>query len=263
MSNWLTLNAVGYSYGANTVFHGLTVQVPEDEHVLAIVGPSGIGKSTIVKVLAGHLSPSHGEVVVCGEKVLGPAPTRPVVFQDYNLFPWMTVLDNVVFGLKCAGVPVAERRRRGRALLARLCMDDTEKLLPSMLSGGMQQRVGIARALAVSPNCILMDEPFSALDNEMKESLCQDISSLAAEQNTRFVIITHDLTDAVFLGNRILTMKSARQALEYRIENPYHPRPIDFRYTKEFFAHIERVKAMLTGSERDRATPALSERNTS
>jgi NitT/TauT family transport system ATP-binding protein len=251
----LTLDAVSYSYGTNTVLRNLTLEVPEDEHVLAVVGPSGIGKSTIVKLIAGHLQPSHGTIVVCGEKVEGPAPTRPVVFQDYNLFPWKTVLDNVVFGLKCAGVPVAERHRRGRELLAKLRMNDTEKLLPSMLSGGMQQRVGIARALAVSPNCVLMDEPFSALDNEMKETLCHEISGLVAEQSTRFVVITHDLSDAVFLGNRILALKPSGETLAHRIASPLHPRPIDFRYSKEFLTHIEYIKRMLaSGKHRENAT---------
>ena len=249
MNSWLTLDGVGFSYGSNTVFTGLSVEVSADESVLAIVGPSGIGKSTIIKVLAGHLRPSQGDVTVCGETVRGPAATRPVVFQDYNLFPWKTVLDNVVFGLKCAGVAPAERQRRGRDLLTKLRMKDAEDLLPSMLSGGMQQRVGLARALAVSPNCILMDEPFSALDNEMKEALCLEISGLVAEENTRFVIVTHDLSDAVFLGNHILAITSFGDTIEYRIASPSHPRTLDFRYSREFLAHIECLRRMLAGGE--------------
>ena len=249
MNSWLTLDRVDFSYGSDTVFAGLSVEVSANESVLAIVGPSGIGKSTIIKVLAGHLRPSQGDVIVCGEKVRGPAATRPVVFQDYNLFPWKTVLDNVVFGLKCAGVAHAERQRRGRELLTKLRMKDAEDLLPSMLSGGMQQRVGLARALAVSPNCILMDEPFSALDNEMKETLCLEISSLVAEESTRFVIVTHDLADAVFLGNHILVITSSGDTIEYRIDSPFHPRTLDFRYSREFLAHIECLRGMLAGGE--------------
>ncbi len=249
MNSWLTLDDVGFSYGSNTVFNGLSVEVSAGESILAIVGPSGIGKSTIIKVLAGHLQPSQGEVTVCGEKVRGPAATRPVVFQNYNLFPLKTVLDNVVFGLKCAGVALVERQRQGRDLLTKLRMKDTEDLLPSMLSGGMQQRVGLARVLAVSPNCILMDEPFSALDNEMKEALCIEISNLVAKENTRFVIVTHDLSDAVFLGNHILAITPSGDTVEYKITSPTHPRTLDFRYSHEFLAHIECLKRMLVGGE--------------
>lgn len=245
MNSWLVLKSLGFSYGAHSIFRDLTLEVSEDEHVVAIVGPSGIGKSTIIKVIAGHLQPTQGEVIVCGEKVVGPAPTRPVVFQDYNLFPWMTVLDNVAFGLKCAGISTIERHRRSRNLLEKLGMSDAEKMLPSMLSGGMQQRVGIARALAVSPNCILMDEPFSALDNEMKEVLCLEISALAAERNIRFILITHDLSDAVFLGNRIVAVRPFGTMGQYRISQPTHPRTVDFRYSKEFLTHIERVRQMI------------------
>jgi NitT/TauT family transport system ATP-binding protein len=255
MSSWLSLNAVSYSYGANTVFDELTVEAAEDESVLAIVGPSGIGKSTIIKVLAGHLEPSHGEVFVCGERVEGPSATRPVVFQDYNLFLWKTVLDNVVFGLKCAGILAAERQRLGRELLTKMRLEHAENLLPSMLSGGMQQRVGLARALAVSPNCVLMDEPFSAVDNEMKEALCLEISALVKEQNTRFVIVTHDLSDAVFLGNRILAIRSCGSTVEYAIASPPHPRSLDFRYSKEFLSHIESLRRMLAGEEHGPTTP--------
>lgn len=260
MSSWLVLKSLGFSYGAHAVFSGLTLEASDDEHVVAMVGPSGIGKSTIVKVIAGHLQASQGEVIVRGEKVTGPGPTRPVVFQDYNLFPWMTVLDNVAFGLKCAGMPAAERHRHARDLLAKLKMSDSEKLLPSMLSGGMQQRVGIARALAVSPNCILMDEPFSALDNEMKEALCLEISTLAAERNIRFIVITHDLSDAVFLGNRIVAIRPSGGMGQYRIAKPAHPRTADFRHSKEFLTHIENVRQMIAGKNNgDGATSSTDE----
>src|SRR6185436_18189307 len=181
MSDWLVAEGVGFAYGRQAVFRGLSFAVPESAPVLAVVGPSGAGKSTLVKLLAGHL--------------------RPAAFQDYNLFPWKTVLDNVTFGLKCAGVPAAERQRRGRELLARLRLAGTEALHPALLSGGMQQRVGLARALAVAPRCILLDKPFSALDEEIKLDLCLEITRLVAEEGTRFVLVTHDLAAAVFLAD--------------------------------------------------------------
>jgi NitT/TauT family transport system ATP-binding protein len=246
MEPWLNLESVGFSYPGKTIFRSLNLVLSPDQPVLAIVGPSGVGKTTLIKLLAGHLSLSRGTIAICGERVDGPTASRPVVFQDYNLFPWKNVLDNVVFGLKCAGVPPAERERRGRELLRRMRLEGTEALLPPMLSGGMQQRVGLARALAVSPKCVLMDEPFSALDNELRESFCLGLSELVAE-GSRFILVTHDLSDAIFLGDRILVLRGNGEEVEYQVETPRHPRPLLFRYTPEFLGHIERLKRLLAG----------------
>jgi NitT/TauT family transport system ATP-binding protein len=225
MSDWLAAEGLGFSYGERAVFRDLSFAVPESEPVLAVVGPSGAGKSTLVRLLAGHLRPDAGRLAFDGAEVRGPAASRPVVFQDYNLFPWKTVLDNVTFGLKCAGVPAAERRRRGLELLERLHLAGTGPLHPAQLSGGMQQRVGLARALAVSPRCILLDEPFSALDDEIKLDLCLEITRLVAEEGTRFVLVTHDLAAADFLADRALVLRGPGEAMVRTLAPAPHPRP--------------------------------------
>jgi NitT/TauT family transport system ATP-binding protein len=225
MTDWIAADGIDFAYGPRTVFRGLSFAVPESEPVLAVVGPSGAGKSTLLKLLAGHLRPAAGRLTFDGAEVLGPSATRPVVFQDYNLFPWKTVLDNVTFGLKCAGVPAVDRRKRGLELLARLHLDGTEALHPVQLSGGMQQRVGLARALAVSPRCILLDEPFSALDDEIKLDLCLEITRLVAEEGTRFVLVTHDLAAADFLADRALVLREPGVATMRTLAPAPHPRP--------------------------------------
>jgi NitT/TauT family transport system ATP-binding protein len=224
MSDWLAADGLDFFYSARPVFHGLSFAVPETEPVLAVVGPSGAGKSTLLKLLAGHLRPAAGRLTFDGAEVRGPSAERPVVFQDYNLFPWKTVLDNVTFGLKCTGVPAAERRRRGLELLERLHLAGTEALHPAQLSGGMQQRVGLARALAVSPRCILLDEPFSALDDGIKLDLCLEITRLVAEEGTRFVLVTHDLAAADFLADRALILRAGEATVRTLPPAP-HPRP--------------------------------------
>jgi NitT/TauT family transport system ATP-binding protein len=245
MSDWLVADGVDFSYGPRPVFKGLTFAVPASEPVLAVVGPSGAGKSTLVKLLAGHLRADAGRLAFDGAPVRGPGADRPVVFQDYNLFPWKTVLDNVTFGLKCAGVPAAERQRRGRELLARLHLAGTEGLHPAMLSGGMQQRVGLARALAVSPRCILLDEPFSALDEEIKLDLCLEITRLVAEEGTRFVLVTHDLAAAVFLADRALVLRGPGEAAVRALGLAPHPRPRDLDASPAALARTAELKRFL------------------
>jgi ABC-type nitrate/sulfonate/bicarbonate transport system ATPase subunit len=221
---WLAAEGVDFAYPGRPVLRGVRFAVPEEEPVLVVVGPSGAGKSTLLKLLAGHLRPDAGRLSFFGAPIAGPSALRPVVFQDYNLFPWKTVLDNVTFGLKCAGVPAAERRRRGREALARLRLSGTEPLYPAELSGGMQQRVGLARALAVAPRSILMDEPLSALDDDIKLELCCEITRLVAEEGTRFVIVTHDLAAAAFLGDRALLLPGRGEAREVPLPRQPHPR---------------------------------------
>lgn len=242
MSDWLAAEDVGFSYAGRTVFRGLRFAVPESEPVLAVVGASGAGKSTLIKLLAGHLRPGSGRLTHFGEEIRGPEARRPVVFQDHNLFPWKSVLDNVTFGLKCAGVPAGERRRRGEELLARLGLSGTESQYPAQLSGGMQQRVGLARALAVSPRCILMDEPFSALDDVIKLELCREVTRLVAEERTHFVVVTHDLNVAAFLGDRALILRAPGQASEIGLGGQPHPRGWEILDSPESLDRLRRLR---------------------
>ncbi len=245
MAEWLRLEDLRFAYGTRRVFDGLSLFVPDDGPVTVLVGRTGVGKTTLVSLIAGLLRPEAGRILVNGKPVSGPAPSRPVVFQNYNLFPWMSVQDNVAFGLKCQGVPTSERYRRARELLARMRLEGTEDLLPTMLSGGMKQRVGLARALAVEPDCVLMDEPLSAVDSATKDALLAELTRLAAEGRPRFLLVTHDLADAVFLGDRVLLLRDGTTVVSHRVEAPSHPRPPEFRYAPAFRNQIRQFRASL------------------
>jgi NitT/TauT family transport system ATP-binding protein len=257
MSDWLVVESLSHGFSGRWIIDRLSLRIAAGEPILAVVGPSGIGKSTLLRILAGHIRPASGRVDVAGEAVVRPSSSRPMVFQDHNLFPWKTVMDNVTFGLKCQGMPRRERNRRGQELLGKLRMPEAaEYLYPSQLSGGMQQRVGLARALAVSPACILMDEPFSALDGEMRESLCEEISRIAAEHCTHFVIVTHDLADAAFLADNILVF--GRDGTARRISNAGdpHPRSRTIRFTKGGQDRILQLRRALEFTEYPTEEPA-------
>jgi NitT/TauT family transport system ATP-binding protein len=223
LDSWLALRDFAFGYGRKPVLSRLNLGVPDTAPVLAVVGPSGVGKSTLIGLLAGHLKPSMGTLIVCGEVVTDSSSARPVVFQDHNLFPWMTVLENVAFGLKCQGIGREERDRQGRALLALMGLQDSEGLYPAALSGGMSQRVGLARALAVGPRCILLDEPFHALDPHTRGTLRDELIRLVTRRSMRAVIVTHDVEDAVRMAGMVLVL---RDVLTHAIlDLSHHPLP--------------------------------------
>ena len=206
--NWLAIESLEFRYAYRPVVSGLSLTVPDSCRTVAVVGPSGVGKSTLLALLAGHILPHGGHIQVCGETVTGPSASRPMVFQDHNLFPWMTVLGNVVFGLKCLGVNRVERRQRGLALLQTMGLEDVADDFPSMLSGGMRQRVGLLRTLAVEPRCILLDEPFQALDAVSRQSICQEFGDIVRRRGVHSVIVTHDLNEAALLAERVLLIRA-------------------------------------------------------
>lgn len=225
LDDWLVLRDVSFGYGHRRVLNGLSLAVPDRAPVLAVVGPSGVGKSTLIGLLAGHLKASTGSLRVCGQPADTPSAARPVVFQDHNLFPWMTVLENVVFGLKCRGMGREERERRGRALLALMRLEAFETHYPAALSGGMSQRVGLARALAVEPQCLLLDEPFHALDGRVRETLRDEIVRLVTERSMRAVVVTHDVTDAVRMAGMVLVLHDAATFATLDLSRYPLPRP--------------------------------------
>ena len=173
---------------------------------VCVLGPSGCGKSTLLGALAGHLLPSRGSITVDGAAVKGPHAERGLVFQHHTLFPWRRVIDNVAFGLKMQGVPKAERRRRALELLALVGLQDFAQHYPAQLSGGMKQRVEIARVLINHPRVMLMDEPFGALDAQTRLMMQQLLLELWARIKTTIVFITHDIDEALFLADRIVVM---------------------------------------------------------
>jgi NitT/TauT family transport system ATP-binding protein len=171
---------------------------------LCLVGPSGGGKSTILNLLAGLVSPTSGSVLWEGEPVSGPARERAVVFQDAALFPWLSLEQNIAFPLELAGVPKAERRARTEELLRLVHLLKFRKSYPHELSGGMRQRGAIARALATKPRMVLFDEPFAALDGQMRELLQNEVERIVRATGTTMVFVTHQIDEAVRLGDRVL-----------------------------------------------------------
>jgi len=181
----------------------LTVQ---DGEFLTILGPSGCGKTTLLRMIAGLLPWDDGEILVNGRPVTGPGPERALVFQSFALLPWATILDNVAFGLELRGVVKAKRDARAAELIDLVGLTGFESRLPGQLSGGMQQRVGLARALAVDPKILLMDEPFGALDEQTRRLLQEELLQIWEATRKTVIFITHSMEEAVLLGDRVALM---------------------------------------------------------
>jgi len=193
-----------------TALNDISFQINEGEFV-CIVGPSGCGKSTLLRMIAGLDRPSSGEIRFRGDLLTAPHPKISMVFQTFALLPWRTVLENVAFGLEVQNVSKHERENTARELLGMVGLKDSENLYPKQLSGGMKQRVGIARALAIDPEVVLMDEAFSAIDEFTAEALREEVAEIHAETRKTFLLVTHNLPEAIELADRILVL-SARPA---------------------------------------------------
>jgi NitT/TauT family transport system ATP-binding protein len=191
--------------GTLVVLKDIDMMIEQGEFICA-VGASGSGKSTLLRQIAGLDSPTTGEVLIDGKRVIGPGPDRGMVFQHYTLYPWMTVQGNTEFGLKLQGVPKKQRREQASYYLSVVGLSKFARSLPKELSGGMKQRVAIARALASEPKVLLMDEPFGALDVHTKEAMHEFMLDLWQRTNITVFMITHDVEEAVFLSNRIYAL---------------------------------------------------------
>jgi ABC-type nitrate/sulfonate/bicarbonate transport system ATPase subunit len=181
----------------------LTVRAGE---FLTILGPSGCGKTTLLRMIAGLIPWDDGEITVDGRPVVGPGPERAMVFQSFALMPWASILDNVAFGLELRGVSKGKRRARAEELIDLVGLTGFESRLPGQLSGGMQQRVGLARALAVDPEILLMDEPFGALDEQTRRLLQEELLQIWETTQKTVIFITHSMEEAVLLGDRVALM---------------------------------------------------------
>jgi len=188
--------------------------------IVAIVGPNGSGKSTLLRVIAGLLAPDSGSVMVEGRPVTGPDPSVGFVFQEPRLLPWRSALDNVAYPLELAGVERATRRDRARDLLRLVGLAGFAEARPSELSGGMRQRVGIARALALGPSVLLLDEPFSALDALTRDRFNLELLRLWERTATTIVLVTHSIPEAVFLADRVLVLSPQPGRIEAEIPSP-------------------------------------------
>jgi NitT/TauT family transport system ATP-binding protein len=213
-----------------------------DGEFVTVVGPSGCGKSTALNIAAGLLAPSEGEVWVDGKAVEGPGPERGMIFQQYALFPWLTVGQNVEFGLRIKGEPAAERREKASYFINLVGLGDFADALPKTLSGGMKQRCAIARAYAVDPSVLLMDEPFGALDALTRVQLQDQLLDTWRRERRTVMFITHDVDEAVYLANRVIVMAARPGRLKeiIPVDLPY-PRTEEIRLSPEFTAIRNRV----------------------
>jgi len=224
-----------------TALDRVSLDIADNEFV-TVVGPSGCGKSTMMNILAGLDEPTAGEALVAGKPVKGPGPDRGVIFQQYALFPWLTVRQNVEFGLRTARVPKRERAERVERFIRLVGLEQFADALPKMLSGGMKQRCAIARAYAVDPSILLMDEPFGALDALTRVNLQEQLLKTWSQDQRTVMFITHDVDEAVFLANRVVVM-AARPGRIFDVVDvdlPY-PRTEDMRLSPEFTQLRNRV----------------------
>jgi len=196
-----------YGKGENAVkaLDSVSLSVNDSEFV-SIVGPSGCGKTTLLRILDGLLDQTSGEVLINNEPVEGSGRDRGMVFQSFNLFPWRTVMGNVTFGLEAEGMDKEERKQRGQEFIELVGLDGFEDSYPQELSGGMQQRVGLARALAIDPEILLMDEPFGALDAQTREVMQTELLKIWSEHQKTSVFVTHDIEEAIFLSDRVIVL---------------------------------------------------------
>jgi ABC-type nitrate/sulfonate/bicarbonate transport system ATPase subunit len=200
-----------------------------------LLGPSGCGKSTVLRLIAGLDRPDSGEVRVNGQPVSGPGRDRGMVFQKYTSFPWLTVEENIGYGLKINGVGAEERRRVVAELIEAVGLRGFEKAYPHTLSGGMQQRVAIARTLALRPQVILMDEPFGALDAQTRAAMQELLLKIWEESSSTILFVTHDVDEAIYLGDRIYVMSARPGTIMEEIAVPFpHPREPAVKQRREF-----------------------------
>lgn len=248
--------------GLTRAVSNVSLHVQPGEFV-SIIGPSGCGKSTFLNAIAGFLKPSSGKVLVDGGMIDGPGADRGMVFQQYSLFPWQTVRQNVEFGLKFINVSRRQRRVVARALLDLAGLLPFENHYPDRLSGGMKQRVGIVRALATRPRVLLLDEPFGALDAQTRTIMQQMLTDMWQELKISVLFVTHDIDEAIFLSDRIYVMTARPGTVKAEITVPL-PRPrttatlqsnefLALRFTLMSLIREESLKAMST--ERDQPDP--------
>jgi NitT/TauT family transport system ATP-binding protein len=231
--------------GGTEALNGITLDFPEGR-LTTLLGPSGCGKTTLLKIIAGLLPATSGEVVVDGRTVTGPGPERAFVFQDFALMPWATVMRNVAFGLELRGLPRAEREAVAEAQIAEVGLTGFENAYPHELSGGMRQRVGLARAFAVDAKVLLMDEPFSAVDEQTRRKFQEDLLALVASKKKTFIFVTHSIEEAVYVSDRIVLL-SRRPSRVSSIVEPDIPRDIGPEAIRRNTTYIDTVETIWQG----------------
>jgi NitT/TauT family transport system ATP-binding protein len=241
----IAVRSLSMSFGSVHAVHDVSLHVAPGEFV-SLIGPSGCGKSTLLSVVAGFTKPSGGEALLDGKRIAGPGSDRGVVFQQYSLFPWMTVRRNVEFGLKMQGVGATKREATARTLLGLAGLLAFENHYPDQLSGGMKQRVGIVRALATSPQVMLMDEPFGALDSQTRVVMQQILTNMWQRLKLSVLFITHDIEEAIFLSDRVyvMTARPGRIKAEVTIPLP-RPRTAEMMSSIEFTQILHKLRNLI------------------
>jgi NitT/TauT family transport system ATP-binding protein len=220
----IRLRGLGKHYGSLEVFRDVNLEVG-DREIVAIVGPSGCGKTTLLRCIDGLMPVDVGEIRVDDEQVTQPIAGMAMVFQHFGLFPWKTVFDNVSYGLRMAGVGKAEVARRVPYFIQLVGLEGFEKAYPYQMSGGMQQRCGLARALAVEPRVLLMDEPFAAVDAQTREILQFELLRIWEQRPTTMIFVTHSIEEAVLMGDRVVVLKGRPSSIHEVIDIDLpHPR---------------------------------------
>jgi NitT/TauT family transport system ATP-binding protein len=246
----LCIDDVALRFGARrgnevTALERISLDVADQEFAV-IVGPSGCGKTSLLRLVAGLIEPTQGSITLDGTLVTGPGRDRGMVFQSYTLFPWLTVRDNVEFGLKIAGVSPAERARVASRFILQVGLEGFEDDYPKHLSGGMMQRVALARALANDPAILLMDEPFGALDSQTRSLMQELLLDLWQHAHKTVLFITHDIDEAILLGDRVHVMTARpgriKECIEVKIARP---RSADTLTSAEFIAIKRRIMALI------------------
>ncbi|MBN4080258.1 ABC transporter ATP-binding protein [Beggiatoa alba] len=227
----LSINHLNFSYKGNLqIFNDLNIEVEPGEF-LAILGPSGCGKTTLLNLLAGFYQPDSGTAQLSDKAISPEDPILGYIFQSANLFPWLSTIENVEFGLRMSGMPASESREVALNNLEMVGLKGFEDFLPNKLSGGMQQRASIARALCLQPHLLLMDEPFSALDEILRDKMNDELLQLWDKLGQTIVFITHSIEEATYLSDRVLVLARPPGGIYKELKNEL-PRPRDLKKTK-------------------------------
>ncbi len=232
--------------GVKTVLQDISFEVDEGQFI-TLLGPSGCGKTTLLTILAGFQKQNSGTITIDGKQVTGPGPDRAFVFQNYALFPWMSVKDNILFPMVELKVPQEQREQRLEHLLEISKLKGQEELYPHQISGGMKQRTALVRALASEPKVLLMDEPLGALDLRMRQSLQSELEEIWMQERPTVIMVTHDVDEAVYLSDRIILMTTDRGRIAMDFKNDLE-RPRN-RRSAEYIRNVDILTERLSGDE--------------
>ncbi len=246
IENAVTVHNVSKSYGDVEALRDLSLDFPRGQ-LTSLLGPSGCGKTTLLKIIAGLLPASSGEVFINGTPVTGPGADRAFVFQDFALMPWATVLRNVAFGLELRGVSRSEREAIAEKYIIEVGLKGFEHSFPHELSGGMRQRVGLARALSVDADVLLMDEPFSAVDEQTRRKFQEDLLGLVQNENKTFLFVTHSIEEAVYVSDQIaILLPRPSRVMEVIRPSGFRDRDVNsIRRDPEYLDIVDRIWASL------------------